>query len=303
MRVDEAKEVWDSARHTSGTSGAGAGERPSNSSTGCRCRRVGHGSTSVAAPGRSARPFSNACSRHACSGSNRRMGSWRMPAAGAGPPRGLRTGRCPGAALWRRAVRRGGLGAGSELRAEPGRMVANMRRGVRPGGTVALYVWDYAGEMQLMRRFWDAAAALDPAARELDRASVSRSARRRRSRTCSARRGSPPWRRARSMCPRSFGDSTTSGRRSSAARVRRPVTAGRSPRSGARGCAIICVRSLPRSPMAGSRWSPGLGPSGASCRRRRDPVGPPCPAPARVKSRRRRRPPACAPRSPRRAAR
>jgi SAM-dependent methyltransferase len=50
----------------------------------------------------------------------------------------------------------------------PGRMVANMRRGVRPGGTVALYVWDYAGEMQLMRRFWDAAAALDPAARHLD---------------------------------------------------------------------------------------------------------------------------------------
>src|SRR5205823_2123894 len=26
----------------------------------------------------------------------------------------------------------------------------------------------YAGEMQLMRHFWDAAAALDPAARELD---------------------------------------------------------------------------------------------------------------------------------------
>jgi hypothetical protein len=38
----------------------------------------------------------------------------------------------------------------------------------RPGGTVALYVWDYAGEMQMMRRFWDAAVALDPAARNLD---------------------------------------------------------------------------------------------------------------------------------------
>jgi SAM-dependent methyltransferase len=46
--------------------------------------------------------------------------------------------------------------------------VAEMRRAVRPGGTVAVYVWDYAGEMQLMRRFWDAAAALDPKARELD---------------------------------------------------------------------------------------------------------------------------------------
>jgi SAM-dependent methyltransferase len=51
---------------------------------------------------------------------------------------------------------------------DPERMVAEMRRVVRPGGTVALYVWDYAGEMQLMRRFWDAAAALDPAARALD---------------------------------------------------------------------------------------------------------------------------------------
>ena len=45
---------------------------------------------------------------------------------------------------------------------------AEMRRAARPGGTVAVYVWDYAGEMQLMRRFWDAAAALNPAARALD---------------------------------------------------------------------------------------------------------------------------------------
>jgi len=43
-----------------------------------------------------------------------------------------------------------------------------MRRVVRTGGTAAAYVWDYAGEMQLMRRFWDAAAAVDPAARALD---------------------------------------------------------------------------------------------------------------------------------------
>ena len=46
--------------------------------------------------------------------------------------------------------------------------LAEMRRAARPGGTVAAYVWDYAGEMQLMRRFWDVAADLDPAAAALD---------------------------------------------------------------------------------------------------------------------------------------
>jgi SAM-dependent methyltransferase len=43
-----------------------------------------------------------------------------------------------------------------------------MVRAARVGGTVASYVWDYAGEMQLMRHFWNAAVALDPAARDLD---------------------------------------------------------------------------------------------------------------------------------------
>jgi trans-aconitate methyltransferase len=31
-----------------------------------------------------------------------------------------------------------------------------------PHGIVAAYVWDYAGRMDLMRHFWDAAAAVDP---------------------------------------------------------------------------------------------------------------------------------------------
>ncbi len=47
-------------------------------------------------------------------------------------------------------------------------MVGELKRIVRVDGVVALYVWDYAGEMQLMRHFWDAAGELDPAARELD---------------------------------------------------------------------------------------------------------------------------------------
>lgn len=51
---------------------------------------------------------------------------------------------------------------------EPARAVTEMDRVTRGGGTVAAYVWDYAGQMQLMRHFWDAAVALDPAARELD---------------------------------------------------------------------------------------------------------------------------------------
>ena len=46
--------------------------------------------------------------------------------------------------------------------------MAEMIRVARPGGTIAAYVWDYAGEMQFLRRFWDAAAAVDPAAVELD---------------------------------------------------------------------------------------------------------------------------------------
>jgi len=36
------------------------------------------------------------------------------------------------------------------------------------GGTVAAYVWDYAGKMELMRFFWDAAVALDAEAAKLD---------------------------------------------------------------------------------------------------------------------------------------
>jgi len=51
---------------------------------------------------------------------------------------------------------------------QPGQMVAEMRRAVCKGGTVALYVWDYARKMQFMRHFWNAASALDPAALDLD---------------------------------------------------------------------------------------------------------------------------------------
>lgn len=51
---------------------------------------------------------------------------------------------------------------------QPDRALAEMVRVARPGGTVAAYVWDYAGQMQLIRHFWNAAVALDPTALELD---------------------------------------------------------------------------------------------------------------------------------------
>lgn len=45
---------------------------------------------------------------------------------------------------------------------EPETMVNEMVRVLRPGGRAALYVWDYAGKMEMMRSFWDAAVELDP---------------------------------------------------------------------------------------------------------------------------------------------
>lgn len=40
--------------------------------------------------------------------------------------------------------------------------LSEMVRIVRPEGTVALYVWDYAGQMQIMRYFFDTARVIDP---------------------------------------------------------------------------------------------------------------------------------------------
>jgi SAM-dependent methyltransferase len=52
--------------------------------------------------------------------------------------------------------------------AHPVRMLAEMARASCAGGTVAVYVWDYAGRMEFLRHFWDAAKALDAAAAPLD---------------------------------------------------------------------------------------------------------------------------------------
>lgn len=53
----------------------------------------------------------------------------------------------------------------------PDRALAEMARVTRPNGVVAVYVWDYADGMQLIRYFFDAAIALDPKADELDEGS------------------------------------------------------------------------------------------------------------------------------------
>ena len=52
----------------------------------------------------------------------------------------------------------------SDLRAA----LAEARRVAAARGTFGAYVWDYAGKMELMRYFWDAAVALDPEAAKLD---------------------------------------------------------------------------------------------------------------------------------------
>jgi SAM-dependent methyltransferase len=52
--------------------------------------------------------------------------------------------------------------------ANPTSAIAEMVRAVRAGGAAAVYVWDYAGEMQMLRTFWDAARDLDPEGIKVD---------------------------------------------------------------------------------------------------------------------------------------
>jgi len=49
-------------------------------------------------------------------------------------------------------------------------MLSEMVRVTRPGGKVAAYVWDYAGGMEMMRHFWDAAIEISPEDSKLDQA-------------------------------------------------------------------------------------------------------------------------------------
>jgi trans-aconitate methyltransferase len=51
---------------------------------------------------------------------------------------------------------------------KPERALAASLERLRPGGTLAAYVWDYAEGMQLLTTFWEEAVAVDPAAPEAD---------------------------------------------------------------------------------------------------------------------------------------
>ncbi len=58
---------------------------------------------------------------------------------------------------------------------DPEAGVSEMARVTRPGGKVAACVWDYGGEMTLIRTFWEAATAADPAAAKQDESSMPHS--------------------------------------------------------------------------------------------------------------------------------
>jgi len=51
---------------------------------------------------------------------------------------------------------------------DPGLAMEEQLSAVCPGGLVGAFVWDYAEGMEFLRYFWDAAAAIDPKAAELD---------------------------------------------------------------------------------------------------------------------------------------
>jgi SAM-dependent methyltransferase len=59
-------------------------------------------------------------------------------------------------------------GLGLNFIPNPVRALKEIKRVLRPGGTVAVYVWDYAEGARFVREFWDAALAIDAQAAEFD---------------------------------------------------------------------------------------------------------------------------------------
>jgi SAM-dependent methyltransferase len=70
-------------------------------------------------------------------------------------------------------ARAGGYGSVTSLLAlnfipDPAAALHEMRSLAAAGGTISACVWDYAGKMEFLRRFWDAVVELDPGASERD---------------------------------------------------------------------------------------------------------------------------------------
>jgi SAM-dependent methyltransferase len=61
-------------------------------------------------------------------------------------------------------------GLGLNFLPSPGGALEEFCRVTRPGGTIAVYVWDYAHGATFLRQFWDAAIAIDREAATFDQA-------------------------------------------------------------------------------------------------------------------------------------
>jgi SAM-dependent methyltransferase len=61
-------------------------------------------------------------------------------------------------------------GFGLNYLPNPSKGLAEFQRVIRPGGVVAIYVWDYEQGAKFLREFWDAAAAIDGEATAFDQA-------------------------------------------------------------------------------------------------------------------------------------
>ena len=61
-------------------------------------------------------------------------------------------------------------GLGLNFIPSPAQALEEFRRVTRPGGTIAVYVWDYAHGARFLREFWDAAIAIDGEAVTFDQA-------------------------------------------------------------------------------------------------------------------------------------
>jgi trans-aconitate methyltransferase len=129
-------------------------------------------------------------------------------------------------------------------------MAREMVRATKPGGRVAAYVWDYAGGMQMMRHFWDAAVAVSPDDARLDQAE--------RFPVCQPEPLQALFERAglASIAVRAIeiptvfrsATSTTTGRRSSERPVPPRPTSPRSRRNGASESGTVSSRDSRRRP-------------------------------------------------------